>query len=154
MRLRRPINGCVAFLAATFTAAFCLIAAAANPHTGQLPVPPRAEVPMPGQKKFPILCTAESPCPCFDCRNKRSGYSQCVARYAIPGRNNRETGYFVGGGAALHGEPRCQDEGTWGWDYKGWICRAIELQWWHGTHYQGGTGSYRTDGPRLLHPHP
>jgi hypothetical protein len=96
-----------------------------------------------------LLCTATSSCPCFECRNKRSGYSQCTARYAHPSRECHGVGYYVGGGAAFGGDYRCCDEGTWGWDYLGRIPKAIQLKWWHGRRYQGGTGAYRTDGPHL-----
>ena len=38
-------------------------------------------------------------------------------------------------------------ESTWGWDYPGrCIYSKIDLLWHHGR-YQGGVGSYRTDGP-------
>jgi hypothetical protein len=97
-----------------------------------------------------LLDQAMSPSPSLECRNTRSGCSQCLACYAHPGRSPRETGYYVGGGAALHGACRCCDEGTWGWDYAGWIPRRIQLNWWHGKRYQGGTGAYKTDGPHLL----
>jgi hypothetical protein len=100
-----------------------------------------------------LLTQAMSPCSCFECRNYRSGCSQSVASYAHPSRNVRETGYYVGGGAALHGDCRWCDEGTWGWDYMGTVPRLIQLKWWHGRRYQGGTGSYKTDGPRLMHQH-
>jgi hypothetical protein len=58
-------------------------------------------------------------------------------------------GYYVGGGSAWHwGEPRKLNEGTWGWDYKGFgLPKHIALQWSHGRRYQGGTGAYKTDGP-------
>jgi hypothetical protein len=54
-------------------------------------------------------------------------------------------GYYVGGGAACPGEPRFVNEGTWGWDYQGWLFpRRVMLDWWHGRRYQGGSGHYRT----------
>jgi hypothetical protein len=62
-------------------------------------------------------------------------------------------GYAVGGGCPYprHAEPPTAAEGTWGWDYQGWLPRWVTLGWWHGR-YQGGTGAYQTDGPKLLHP--
>jgi len=59
-------------------------------------------------------------------------------------------GYYVGGGLACRGEPRHPTEGTWGWDYEGrFFCRRIWLGWGHGRRYQGGTGAYKIDGPKL-----
>ena len=54
-------------------------------------------------------------------------------------------GYYVGGGAALHGQPRYPNEGTWGWDYVGLFPKRVALDWWHGAHPQGGGGAYATD---------
>lgn len=46
------------------------------------------------------------------------------------------------------------NEGTWGWDYRGWIIpRRVNLLWWHGRRAQGGPGAYKTDGPFLPHLH-
>ena len=70
-----------------------------------------------------------------------------VACYAKPSDTGRYVGYYVGGGAAWRGEPRALNEGTWGWDYKGFaLPKRIDLQWTHGRRYQGGTGAYKTDG--------
>jgi len=80
------------------------------------------------------------------------GHNDCIARYAHPSNTPAYGGYYVGGGATFHGEERFADEGTWGWDYFGrHLNRHIDLGWWHGAHYQGGTGSYKTDGPKLVH---
>ena len=39
-----------------------------------------------------------------------------------------EIGYRVGGGCALFGHEPTPDEGTWGWDYGGWVgLRQIAL---------------------------
>jgi hypothetical protein len=75
---------------------------------------------------------------------------QPIARFAMPSNNARYIGYYVGGGCACRfkAEPRRPDEGTWGWDYQGaLIPRIVNLGWWHGRRYQGGTGAYQTDGP-------
>ena len=91
---------------------------------------------------------------CPLCRNCEKGYPQSIASYAQPSNTPRYIGYYVGGGSAFKGEPRFVDEGTWGWDYSGGLFhRRVWLNWWHGQRAQGGTGSYRTDGPRLLQPH-
>lgn len=63
-------------------------------------------------------------------------------------------GYWVGGGAAVAyaSDLPGPDEGTWGWDYFGALFkRRVALRWWHGRRYQGGTGRYRTDGPKAKH---
>jgi hypothetical protein len=73
-----------------------------------------------------------------------------VAWYARPSVTPAYTGYYVGGGCLWRGEPRNLNEGTWGWDYEGKLLnRYIWLNWCHGRRCQGGTGSYRTDGPPL-----
>jgi hypothetical protein len=75
---------------------------------------------------------------------------QTISRFAIPSNNGRYIGYYVGGGCArrLKADPRRPDEGTWGWDFQGaLIPRLVNLGWWHGRRYQGGTGAYKTDGP-------
>jgi hypothetical protein len=80
------------------------------------------------------------------------GHDGCAACYAHPSNTPAYGGYFVGGGAAFHGDERFADEGTWGWDYFGRaINRHIDLGWWHGAHHQGGIGAYKTDGPKLHH---
>jgi hypothetical protein len=76
----------------------------------------------------------------------RPPYHLPVAPWARPSESCYENGYYVGGGAPCRGEPRRLDEGTWGWDYMGWIFpRSVRLDWYHGRRCQGGTGSYRTD---------
>lgn len=85
----------------------------------------------------------------------RAGNPQCVSRFARPTESPHEEGYFIGGGArerASAGEERLSQEGVWGTDYTGLIIsKHTNLLWWHGQRYQGGTGSYPTDGPRILH---
>lgn len=80
-----------------------------------------------------------------------------VHKWAIPSINHKYFGYWVGGGALSRkrGDMPAVDEGTWGWDFKGGLIRRrVDLLWWHGRRYQGGTGAYKTDGPRLPHlPH-
>ena len=73
-----------------------------------------------------------------------------LAWWAVPSESPREGGYYVGGGVGQwRGEPPCDHEGTWGWDYKGWLPRRIELWWNHGRREQGGLGAYRTVGSTL-----
>jgi len=75
---------------------------------------------------------------------------QPIAWWAVPSNSAANLGHYVGGGCTplLRGEPRRLDEGTWGWDYQGCLIpRHVNLGWWHGRRYQGGTGAYRTDGP-------
>ena len=86
---------------------------------------------------------------------RRAGDPQCVSPLARPGESPRGVGYYVGGGARVHGwlgEERRPHEGTWGTDYAGLLVhKKIDLRWSHGGRYQGGVGAYRTDGPRLIH---
>jgi hypothetical protein len=78
-----------------------------------------------------------------------------VAWWAIPSDTGHNLGYYLGGGCGrpLKGEPRRPDEGTWGWDYQGWLIpRRVMLDWWHGRRDQGGTGKYENVGPKLYRP--
>jgi hypothetical protein len=76
---------------------------------------------------------------------QRAGNPQRVAWYAVPTDTDSYIGYYVGGGAPCRGESRSVNEGTWGWDYQGWLFpRRVALGWWHGRRYQGGSGHYRT----------
>ncbi|MBM3956059.1 MAG: hypothetical protein FJ309_15865 [Planctomycetes bacterium] len=82
----------------------------------------------------------------------RAGNPQCLSPFAKPTESPHETGYFIGGGArtrARHGQQRRVDDGTWGTDYVGILFhKHIELNWWHGSRFQGGGLGYRTVGPR------
>ncbi len=81
-----------------------------------------------------------------------AGMPQWVRAHAIPSYTHHYGGYYVGGGAAFHGEGRYINEGTWGWDYFGIAFqKRIALNWWHGARYQGGLGAYKTDGPKIEH---
>lgn len=82
----------------------------------------------------------------------RAGCPQSIAWWAQPSNSQHYGGYYVGGGALCHGEGRCADEGTWGWDYLGVLfTKHVRLGWSHGRLYQGGAGAYETDGPKVLH---
>jgi hypothetical protein len=84
----------------------------------------------------------------------RAGHPQAISPLARPSNNHRYFGYYVGGGALSwrHGDLPTLDEGTWGWDYRGGLLkRRVNLLWWHGRRYQGGSGAYKTDGPHLPH---
>src|ERR1700676_3941504 len=71
--------------------------------------------------------------PSDDCGFQRAGNPQCVARLARPSNGPGDTGYYVGGGAPLRGQPRLANEGTWGWDYSGLLfSRRIDLGWGDG----------------------
>ena len=75
-----------------------------------------------------------------------------VSRRALPSDTGNYVGYQVGGGCSRprQAEPGGPDEGTWGWDYSGWLIhRRVMSGWWHGRRDQGGSGAYQTDGPRL-----
>ena len=79
----------------------------------------------------------------------RAGHPEIVSRCAQPSNTPAYGGYYVGGGSPCKGGPPGPLEGTFGWDYFG--CRRwphrIALGW--AGRYQGGTGAYKTDGPRI-----
>jgi hypothetical protein len=80
----------------------------------------------------------------------RAGCPQLIGRWAAPAITERYCGGYIGGGTSYHhgGEPRCANEGTWGWDYVGGhLPRRVFLFWSHGRRYQGGTGYYQTEAP-------
>lgn len=86
-----------------------------------------------------------------DCGHLRAGCPECVRARATPSNTRHYCGYYVGGGAAIHGEGRYLDEGTFGWDYIGHTFRKrVSLHWWRGKQ-QGGGGAYATDGPKVIH---
>jgi hypothetical protein len=92
-----------------------------------------------------------APAKCHEVR--RAGYPQRVAFWARPQNPRAYTGYFVGDRAhSYHDSNRIANQGTWGWDYVGKrLKRAVRAGGPHLPRYQGGTGSYEPDGPRLLH---
>ena len=80
----------------------------------------------------------------------RAGNPQCISPHAVPTNGPGYVGYYVGGGSACTGCARHREDGTWGWDYQGvHLPRRVWLDWSHGRLYQGGTGAYKTDGPKL-----
>jgi hypothetical protein len=84
---------------------------------------------------------------------RQAGYPQEVSHFAMESYNQHYSGGFIGGGlGGRHGHERCANEGTWGWDYTPFrpMSSRIFLKWSHGRRYQGGTGSYATDGPKPL----
>jgi hypothetical protein len=82
---------------------------------------------------------------------QRAGEPTRVSRWAQPSDTGHYDGYLVGGGAVCHGDAPAAPEGTWGWDYTGWCVPAMTaLGWYHGRCEQGGTGGYKTDGPKVL----
>lgn len=85
----------------------------------------------------------------------RAGDPQCISPLAKPTESPHEFGYYVGGGArekSRRADHRLPHEGIWGTDYAGLLIpKHVALGWWHGRRTQGGTGSYSTDGPRMLH---
>jgi hypothetical protein len=114
---------------------------------------------MRGLHLVPILLALTTGCHCCCCRRehqdeRRAGHPSLVSPLAQPSETKGEIGYEVGGGAVPcrgKGEERCAEEGTWGWDYEGHLLPAkINLGWWHGARQQGGSGAYRTDGPRPI----
>ena len=82
----------------------------------------------------------------------QAGNPTGLRRWALPSETGGSISHWVGGGAPrwFRTDPPTIDEGTWGWDYRGLLVpRRVVLNWWHGRRYQGGTGAYGTDGPKL-----
>ena len=79
---------------------------------------------------------------------KQAGYPGCVSPVSMVSYNEHYSGGYVGGGSAHGGSAPCPHQGTWGWDYSPF--RSTFLGWSNGRRYQGGTGSYATDGPKPL----
>jgi hypothetical protein len=87
---------------------------------------------------------------CLEEGHRRAGYPLEVHALAVPSDTGHYVGYYVGGGAPIFGQKRCADEGTWGWDYCGFVLpKRVRLRWWHGLCEQGGIGAYRTTGINL-----
>jgi hypothetical protein len=85
-----------------------------------------------------------------DCDFARAGCPQCQQNRTIPSNTRFYGGYYVGGGTPTRGAGRCIEDGTWGWDYSGILFpKRIALNWTAKGRYQGGTGTYKTDGPKL-----
>ena len=81
---------------------------------------------------------------------ERAGQPHWISAHAQATNTPEYVGYYVGGGTSHGGDPRAWEEGTWGWDYEGaHFLRHVPLRWSHGRRAQGGTGSYRADGPHL-----
>ena len=98
------------------------------------------------------LASAEAPIVEQPPTRPRSGPPR-IACWAHPSNTRAYGGSYIGGGSAAfcRGQPRLLTEGTWGWDYRGYLVpHRVFLQWWHGRRYQGGAGAYRIDGPNLL----
>ncbi len=76
----------------------------------------------------------------------RAGHPEVVSRCARPSKTAAYCTYYVGGGCACKGGPPGPLQGTFGWDYCGKCLYPghVVLRWCN--RYQGGTGSYRTDG--------
>ncbi len=84
------------------------------------------------------------------CDFARAGNPQCQAKITIPSNTRFYGGYYVGGGTPTRGAGRCIEDGTWGWDYSGILFpKRIALNWTAKGRFQGGTGAYKTDGPKL-----
>jgi hypothetical protein len=82
---------------------------------------------------------------------EQAGYPLEVGM-AMESYNEHYSGSYVGGGSLFGHHVRCSDAGTWGWDYTPFrpMSSRIFLSWSHGRRYQGGTGNYKTDGPKPM----
>ena len=83
---------------------------------------------------------------------ERAGNPLCIAPWARCFPSSKYKGYYVGGGAAMHGheatafrgEGRYVHEGTFGVDYAPWYSR-VQTRWFHDRKQQGGEGQYESD---------
>lgn len=81
-------------------------------------------------------------------RNARACHAQTVSGLATRSNTKHYGWYYVGGGTLFRGDRPSPQEGTFGWDYRGFILpKLVQLGWSHGRRYQGGGGAYRTVGP-------
>jgi hypothetical protein len=96
-----------------------------------------------------VPAQAEDACPRLPCWRCLPGYPARVGIVSAPSNTRHYGGYYVGGGTIFRGgQPRYENEGTWGWDYGGLLNRKwVGLDWSHGRRYQAGGGTYRTAGP-------
>ncbi len=113
-----------------------------------LPALSAAELTTPQQESL-LLALAGDPYGHRAPDHTRAGCAMLVRPHAIAANTRFYGGYWVGGGAPLLGSGPALHEGTFGWDYFGLaIPKRVDLNWSH-RRYQGGTGAYKTDGPRL-----
>jgi hypothetical protein len=110
----------------------------------------------------PVSCVAASPisqepatpAPCATAAENphhRAGHPDRQACYAQPSNENHYSKGYVGGGTQFHGSGRFAHQGTWGRDYCGsFLSHRPWLHWSHGRRHQGGSGAYKTDGPKFL----
>jgi hypothetical protein len=99
------------------------------------------------------LCLLGSALPawgqCPDTAPPATCHPRCVpgvACYAVPSNCGPYCGYRVGG-SCLCGHRASPTDGTWGWDYCGYLCKFVNLRWCPCRRYQNGPGAYRTVGP-------
>ena len=78
-----------------------------------------------------------------------AGHPWSLRNHTAPSDNGHYDGYIIGGGTGAHGDGPCRHEGTWGWDYTG-VASRVRLNWSHGRRYQGGSGTYSTEGPHPI----
>jgi hypothetical protein len=81
----------------------------------------------------------------------RAGQPQRVRRLSLPTYTRAYDAGWVGGGGGFRGDAPRINEGVWGRDYVGLVYpRRVWPHWTHGRRQQGGTGAYKSDGPRLI----
>jgi hypothetical protein len=115
------------------------------PAFAQAPDQPAESAPLECQGECALPAPPVTGSPAGDHTHQRAGWPQSIRLLAVPSDTGAYVGYYVGGGAPCRGESRHANEGTWGWDYHGWLMpRLIDLGWWHGRRYQAGGGNYRT----------
>ena len=55
------------------------------------------------------------------CDFARAGCPQCLAKFTMRSNNWRYGGYYVGASSPTKCAARSLDDGTWGWDYAGFL---------------------------------
>lgn len=120
-------------------------------HRTQAELPPLTdeELSTPQQQAL-IQALAGDPLGNRACDHCCRGNPTLILLRAVPSNTCHYGGYLVGGGVPCKGEGPFSVEGTYGWDYFGILFnKRVALNWTHGARYQGGTGAYKTDGPKL-----
>jgi hypothetical protein len=82
----------------------------------------------------------------------RAGCPMLLRPRTQPSDTRSYGGYWIGGGQAIRGYCPNAEDGTFGWDYFGLLfTKRIDLHWSGGRKHQGGTGAYKSDGPKIKH---
>jgi hypothetical protein len=92
------------------------------------------------------LAPADEPAPPAACSTRTVPGVACWAR---PSDTGHYCGYYVGGGRLWHGSGPAPDQGTWGWDYGGWLWHPRILLLWSDGEGHGSVPAYRSVGTTI-----